>query len=198
MMLTESVKRGWIKMEFKKIKKDVCEELTCALDKVDEREVEVFIDSLLRANKLFVMGVGRVMLMMRAFAQRLKHLGLDSYVVGETTIPAIGEGDLLVAASGSGETLTTVTIMGLAKKHQAKVALITASPQSAAKEISDVSVRIPCSTKLHLPGEIPSKQPMTSLFEQCLLIFCDSLAMMLQGKLNISEEKLWEVHANLE
>jgi len=185
-------------MEFKKIKKEVCEEIEFALDKIDEREVEVFIDSLLMANKLFVMGVGRVMLMMQAFAKRLRHLGLDSYIVGETITPPIGEGDLLVAASGSGETLTTVTIMKLAKQQQAKVALITASLRSTAKEISDVSVRIPCSTKLHLPGEISSKQPMTSLFEQCLLIFCDSLAMMLQGKLNISEEKLWEVHANLE
>ena len=185
-------------MSFQKTKNDVCKEIELSLSKIGEKEIEDFINLILRNDKVFVIGVGRVMLMLQAFAKRLKHLGLDSYVVGETTTPGIKKGDLLVTASGSGETLTTVNIARLAKKHQAKVALITSSSRSTLKELADASLRIPCPTKLHLPGEIPSKQPMTNLFEQCLLIFGDCISMMIQKKLNISGEKMWKTHANLE
>lgn len=185
-------------MNFKEINEEVCNEIKFALSKVDEREVEVFIDNLLDAKKLFFIGVGRVMLMTKAFAKRLKHLGFDSYVVGETTVPAIQHGDLLVAASGSGETLTTINIARLANKHQARIALITSSLDSTLKRISDVSVRISCPTKLHLPDEIQSKQPMTNLFEQSILIFYDCVSIIIQKKLNVSEEELWKIHSNLE
>jgi len=185
-------------MSFQKIQEEICDEIRFTLSKVDEREVEIFIDNLLDAKKLFFMGVGRVMLMTKAFAKRLKHLGFDSYVVGETTVPAIQRGDLLVAASGSGETLTTVNVSRLAKEQQARVALITSSLDSTLKRISDLSVRIPCPTKLHLPDEIQSKQPMTNLFEQSILIFYDCVSIIIQEKLNVSEEELWKIHSNLE
>lgn len=185
-------------MKFQKLKEEICEEIRFALSKVEEDEVEALIDHILKANRLFFIGVGRVMLMLQTFAKRLKHLGLDSYVVGETTVPGIQKGDLLVAGSGSGETLTTVNVARLAKKHQAEVALITSSLRSTLRELSDVPVRIPCPTKLHFPGEISSKQPMTNLFEQSLLIFCDCVSMIIQDKLNVSEEEMWKVHANLE
>lgn len=35
---------------------------------------------------------------------RLMHLGLTVHIVGETTTPAIGPGDVLLVASGSGTT----------------------------------------------------------------------------------------------
>lgn len=186
------------KMDFEKAKNDICREIELSLSKVDKEEVESFVDLMLGSEKIFVIGVGKVMLMMQALAKRLKHLGLDSYVVGETTTPGIQKGDLLVAGSGSGETVTTVNVARLARKHGAKISLITSSPHSTLKQLSDVSVRIPCSTKLHLPGEITSKQSMTTLFEQCLLILGDCVSMIIQKKLNVSEEKMWKTHANLE
>ena len=185
-------------MEFQKLKEGVCQEIRFVLGKVEEDEVEAFVDDILKADRLFFIAVGRVMLMLQAFAKRFKHLGLDSYVVGETTVPGIQKRDLLVAGSGSGETLTTVNVARLAKKYRAKVALITSSSRSTLKGLSDVSVRIPCPTKLRLPGEIPSKQPMTNLFEQSLLIFCDCVCMIIQDRLNVSEKEMWGVHANLE
>ena len=168
------------------------------MSKVDSEEVESLVNIVLGSKKVFVIGVGKVMLMMQALAKRLKHLGLDSYVVGETTTPGIQKGDLLLAGSGSGETITTVNVARLAKKHGAKICLITSSSDSTLRQLSDASVRIPCSTKLNLPGEIISKQSMTTLFEQCLLIFGDCVSMIIQKKLNISEEEMWKTHANLE
>ena len=111
-------------MNFEETKNIALKELNLTLSKVDEKEVESFTNLLLDAKRVFVMGAGRSMLMIQAFAKRLRHLGIESYVVGETTIPAIGEKDLLVAASGSGETLTTINIVRLAKKPGQRLLLL--------------------------------------------------------------------------
>jgi Predicted sugar phosphate isomerase involved in capsule formation len=46
------------------------------------------------------MGAGRSGLVAKAFAMRLMHLGMISYVVGETITPALQTGDLIVVLSG--------------------------------------------------------------------------------------------------
>jgi len=168
------------------------------LGKIEERDVNSLIDAILSAEKVFVMGAGRVMFMLQAFAKRVKHLGIEAHVVGETVEPPIGKKDLLLVGSASGETKITVTIAKIAKEKGVKVGLITASPQSTLKKLADICVRIPCPTKLGLSGEPKSKQPMGNLFEQSLLIFGDCLAMLLQEKLGITEEEMWKAHANLE
>ena len=48
------------------------------------------------------------------------------------------------------------------------------------------------------PDEIHSEQPMTSLFEQSLLLFGDTTALMLVRDKHLELDKLWEYHANLE
>ena len=49
-----------------------------------------------------------------------------------------------------------------------------------------------------MEDEIHSRQPMTSLFEQALLLFGDTTAMMMIEYRNMDLEELWEYHANLE
>ena len=66
------------------------------------------------------------------------------------------------------------------------------------KANTDIFVRIPVSTKLNLPNEVPSVQPMTSLFEQSLLLLGDTLALMIIREKNIDMKSLWQYHANLE
>ena len=39
---------------------------------------------------------------------------------------------------------------------------------------------------------------MTSLFEQALLLFGDTVALMMAREMDIEMEDLWEYHANLE
>jgi len=190
-------------MDFQTLQSQVCQEISSALSKVKDEEINEFIDVLLSAEKVFVMGVGRVMLMMQSFAKRIKHMGIDSCVVGETVIPPISNKDVLLVGSGSGETITSVTVAQLAKKHGAKVVLITAAKDSTLKKIADISVRIPSTTKRRLmmlktPDEPFSVQPMTNLFEQALLIFGDCISIILQKKLDVSEEEMWKAHANLE
>jgi len=59
-------------------------------------------------------------------------------------------------------------------------------------------VRIPVRTRLYLGDEIDSVQPMTSLFEQSLLLFGDIVAKMLIERHQIDLKSLWQYHANLE
>lgn len=47
-------------------------------------------------------------------------------------------------------------------------------------------------------GTKPSQQPMTSLFEQSLLLVGDAIAMSMVRKRDIDLDSLWEYHANLE
>ncbi|MFS9605001.1 hypothetical protein [Klebsiella pneumoniae] len=66
------------------------------------------------------------------------------------------------------------------------------------KEYSDLFIRIPVQTKLALPEEISSIQPMTSLFEQSVLLLGDSIALVMIEEKAIDMSKLWQYHANLE
>ena len=57
---------------------------------------------------MFCAGAGRSGFQVKGFAMRLMHMGISSYVVGETCTPNIKEGGLLVICSGSGETKSLV------------------------------------------------------------------------------------------
>ena len=75
---------------------------------------------------------------------------------------------------------------------------IGSNPNSSLREVADLFVRIPVESRAKELDEIHSEQPMTSLFEQSLLLFGDATAMMLIRDRGIELEKLWEFHANLE
>jgi 6-phospho-3-hexuloisomerase len=74
------------------------------LTRVNWPAVANLTSSISRAARIFVLGEGRSGLAVRMAAMRLMHLGLRVHVVGETTTPALNDGDVLIAASGSGDT----------------------------------------------------------------------------------------------
>ena len=185
-------------MKFQETKDIVLKELETILSGVKEKEIDELIETMLQAEKIFVMGIGRVRLMSQAFAKRLVHLGLKAYVVGDITAPPISSKDLLIAGSASGETMATVNIAKLARKYKAGVYAVTARPDSTLGKTVTAAIVLPGPTKLKLKGEIKTLQAMGSLFEQGLLILYDSVAMILKEKLKQSEEDLWSRHDNLE
>ena len=176
----------------------ILDECRLALSKVDPAVVEHLIEALLSADKIFFTGVGRVLLSLQAMAKRFGHLGLKTYCVGQITEPAITKNDLLIVGSGSGESLIPVAIAKKAKGFGAKIAHIGSNSKSSLKPITDIFVCIPVRTKLFRPDEIDSQQAMTSLFEQCLLIFGDAIAGMIIRRQQLKIKELWQYHANLE
>jgi len=169
-----------------------------ALSRIDPDSVMQLIDAILSADKVFFIGVGRVMLSLQSMVKRLAHLGINTYYVGQITEPAITDKDLLIVGSGSGESLIPVVIAKKAKFLGAKIVHIGSNPNSSLKELTDIFVRIPVPTKMRLSDEINSEQPMTSLFEQSLLLLGDIISRMIIIQKNIKMSELWQHHANLE
>ncbi|WP_196595681.1 6-phospho-3-hexuloisomerase [Pectinatus frisingensis] len=185
-------------MNYETTRNLVIRECTIALSKVNGHKVDEFITMLLQADKIFLIGVGRVKLELEAFAKRLVHLGFKACMVGDITEPAMTDKDILIVGSGSGESVVPVAIAKKAKGFGGKIIHIGSNPQSNLSPITDLMVRIPVQTKLYLKDEIASRQPMSSLFEQSLLLLCDIVAVMIMDERHIELKKLWNYHANLE
>ena len=75
---------------------------------------------------------------------------------------------------------------------------IGSNPNSPLKDIVTLMVRIPVRTKYYLEDEIDSLQPMTSLFEQTLMLLGDVVAKMIIDRKELDMKGLWQYHANLE
>lgn len=184
-------------MIVKNVKK-IFKEIDFVLSQVDEKQVEKFVKEILRAKKIITVGAGRVGMVGRGFAMRLGHLGLLSFTTADTTIPAIGSKDLLIVCSGSGETQATYELALIGKKHGVRVAAITGNPNSRIGKIADSVVEIKAPSKVKRIDGFKSVQPMTTLNEQCLMIFFDALVLELMRELNETNADMWSRHSNLE
>ena len=176
----------------------VLEECKKVLLAVKEEDTAYLMERVLAAKKVFFVGVGRVMLSLQAIAKRWAHIGIETHLVGEITEPAIRPGDLLIAASGSGESLFPKEIAKKAKAIGAEVIMIGSNRESTLAKTADYMVRVPTNTKMMCDDEIPSQQIMTSLFEQFLLLYGDIVAKIIVDRNQIDMKSLWQFHANLE
>jgi 6-phospho-3-hexuloisomerase len=177
-------------------------ELDAILSHVDRKQTEKLADLVLETrksgHKAYCAGAGRSLLMIRSFAMRMMHMGLRSYVVGETATPAIEKDDLIVFASGSGETGQLVVMIKKAKKAGARVAVITRSPESTLAKEADLVVLIP------IEYGTAGLQPNGSTFEQSLLILSDALTLRIIEKGHLLKKGqdinsyIMTYHANLE
>ena len=157
-----------------------------------------FMESILRANKIVVFGAGRVGIAMRGFSMRLNHLGLNSFFLGDVNVPNTGAGDLLIVGSGSGNTISVADIVVIAKRNNLKVVSITANLNSLIARESAQVIVLNCQTKESSDTQRTSKQPMTTLFEQCLSIVLDSLILELMEAKNETHLSMLERHNRLE
>jgi 6-phospho-3-hexuloisomerase len=173
------------------------DEVTALLSGVDPAEADQLGQMLLAAEGVFVTGQGRSGLAMRAFAQRLMQLGARVFVAGDAVTPAIRAGDLLVIASGSGETPGSVNAARLAREVGAQVVLLTANRGSTIGRLADHVVFFRGGTPKVRTDHV-SRLPLGSVLEQSLLIFLDALAAQLAEEQSISFAEMMTRHANLE
>lgn len=178
--------------------KAVTDEIASVLQQVKPSEVTKMMTEIIRSDKIFVIGVGRVFLSLQCLAKRLAHFGFDINIVGSVVEKSITDKDLLLVASGSGESKLPVSIARIAKQYNARVGLITSSRSSTIKSMADVVVHLPSPTKTDMGYGVKSIQSMSTLFDQCLHIFGDVLCLMLQERTGQTNEDLKRRHANLE
>jgi len=185
---------------------ETLEHLQSSSKKLRSEQVNRFIAALLDAKRVFVVGAGRSGLVVRAFAMRLMHLGIDVHVIGETITPALRGDDLLVALSGSGKTSFAVSTAKIANRIGTKIVVITSYPRSPLAKLANHIVTLPgrteiASTKSYLDrqivGEYESLAPMGTLFEVTALVFLDSVVASIMVKLGRKEEELRARHANI-
>jgi 6-phospho-3-hexuloisomerase len=161
-------------------------------------ELENFVYKIVNAEKIVVFGAGRVGLMMKTFAMRLNHLGLNSYFLGEVNLPATGLGDLMIIGSGSGNTKSVVAVAQIAQDKNLDVISVTSNVNSLIANLSTSVIHLNCQTKESDPALKLSIQPMTTLFEQSLLIFLDALVLDLMTELKEDNESMSRRHNVIE
>jgi len=180
--------------DFASLVRESLRDIEDVLAAVDVREVAALIDAIEGAGDVFVAGAGRTGGIMAAFAQRLMHLGTGAHVVGETTTPRTRPGDLLVAASGSGERRTVLELARIAHKDDVRVAAVVGDCESPLAHVADVTLVVPWKERVTDRGPHLG----ASLFEQSLLVLLDAVATTLAERRGADNRDVAERHANLE
>jgi 6-phospho-3-hexuloisomerase len=184
-------------MNYSEILKTIHNEIGGVLSQISSSQADALLEAILEAKRIYITGEGRSGLVAKTFAMRLQHLGLVSYVVGETICPATEAGDLLIAVSGSGKSAGTLVVAEGAKKAGAKLAAISATAENPLTKISDLILIVPGATKHEAAGEAKSIQPLSSLFDQSQHIVQDALTVLLGKRLEKTKEEMKSKHSNV-
>jgi len=186
-------------MSFAESLEMVLEEARQLLATLKEEEVRAFLALLerYREKRIFVWARGRSFLFLKGFAMRLMHLGYSVHVVGEVTCPSIGEGDLLLCASGSGKTSSVLLFAEKARARGAEVAAIVGRPGTPLHEHLHWAVTF--SPEKAGPSKQLESQGGGTRFEHALLLFLDTCILELIASWREEAYRLMMVrHANLE
>jgi len=161
---------------------------------LEENSIEELVNTLLKARKIHVYGMGRSGLVSKAFAMRLVHLGLDVIVLDETITYPLTRSDVFILVSGSGSTSSVVRLAKIAKKIGAHLVAITSNKESELSKLADTLIYLPVET-----DELkPKYAPMGTLFEDSVLIFLDALVAYIMDTLGENEHSMKRRHSSLE
>ncbi len=163
----------------------------------DPHAVAALAQEIRTARRIALHGVGREGLMMRALAMRLVHLGLDAHVVGDMSVPPLGEGDLLLVSAGPGHFATIAAVVAVARGAGACTACVTAQPEGAVPRACDTVLVLSAQTMADDAGA-GSVLPMGSLYEGTQFVVFELLVLHLREALGESAETMRARHTNLE
>lgn len=171
----------------------IINEISHQFNKTKFENAEPIIEEIIRSQRIVTVGAGRVGLSMRAFAKRLKHLGKDSYFIYDEVLPKFNSNDLMLIASGSGETASILVLAEKCKKFGVKLVLITGKG-GLTSSIARISDSIFVLGNLDSKSEFQSVQPMTTLFEQGLFLMMDALVLTMMESMNLSNFEMEDRH----
>jgi 6-phospho-3-hexuloisomerase len=179
----------------------VAEVSECAA-RVEQEEASALVDAILArvsSGRVLLAGAGRADCAVRGFAMRLKNLGIDAHVVGDTTTPPIHSGDLLIVGSGSGGSSELVVAAEKAKAVGADVVLVTIVAESPVGLLADAVVVIPAQSpearvaSLEME-QVASEQPMGALFDQTMALVFDAAVMALMKETGQDSSAMFARH----
>ncbi len=183
----------------KELAYEIMDEMDTVVKDVDEDILRKIFSMIHGAKRIFFQGVGRQLLTIKYFAQRLMHLGYKVYIVGDISCPAIQKGDAFVVVSGTGEEEASLRMAKKCKEiGDISILLVTAAPSSSIGALADITLR------LNAPVPTPeedhtSVQPYGTLFEQGVLFVMDcGMSHYFMDRLGMTLRSGNPIHANLQ
>lgn len=173
-------------------------ELHDAARLVPDATLDALADEILAAGRISCTANGRESLMLRAFAMRLMHLGLDVHVAGDVTAKPLGPGDLLLVVCGPGKLATMDAMLAVGKAAGARTLVVTAQPDGETSRRADAVVHLPAQTMADDGAGSGSVLPMGTLFEWLELVFFDAVAIRLRERTGQTLDTIRARHTNLE
>jgi len=168
-------------------------EMTELYESLDEVKYKDFIGELkIRKGidkKIVGLGAGRMGYSLRAFIMRLGHIGYDATFIGDTVVPRVGSGDLVIVNSSSGSTPTIALLASQAKDAGATIISVCSSSDTPIGKLSSV-----CLTY----GDFKSKQMMKTAFEQFTFVLFDAMAHDIVKDLQLDARWISYNHSILE
>ena len=165
-------------------------ELKKVIKKINQEDLEIFCQEVKKTKQIYTVGAGRSGLVAKNLAMRLIRLRKKTYVVGETINPAVNEGDLVIAISGSGETGSVLSAVKIARVKGAKILSLSAVVDSPLAKLSHNLILIPAQIPQRIGNQyqlreligVPERSPVKSLFEVCALIFLEVAVNKINGR----------------
>jgi len=175
------------------------EKVSASLAGIDPKSVSATCQMLEDANKIGIFGCGREGYQLRGFAMRLFHLGCNVGFVGDTTMPPLGSGDVIVVSSGPGALATVKAHLDTAKAAGARTVLITAQPNPPEAGYADLVLRIPAQTMATDAHTSENDMlPMGSVYEAALFFLCEWLIADVKALSNETAQSIRARHTNME
>ena len=177
---------------------------------ISDEDVEKFLNELLNAKRIYVIGAGRSGLVAKAFAMRLMHLGLHAYVVGETITPALNKGRCDGRLLGLRAGPRPLPILPRLRTRSVHISAssprmrIPGSERSRTALSSSSTSGMRCRTMpsefeiRQMMGEHKSFAPLGTLFETASMIFADAVISRLMEITKTDESALKNRHTNIE
>ena len=174
-------------------------EVAEVLSGVDGDGVAAACRMIASAEAIGVYGCGREGFQMRGLAMRLFHLGRPVGYVGETTMPALGRGGLLVVSSGPGGLATVAAHMATARAARASVLLMTAQPDAPNAGGADLVLTVPAQTMAtDRQSGADGILPMGSVYEAALFFLCEWIVADLKAMTGETAGTMRARHTNME
>jgi len=165
-----------------------------ALNKLPSNKLKAVVNCILSSRCVFVYGAGRSGLVINSFAKRLGHLGIKTYVIGESITPPIESTDCVIFLSGSGKTKSLIKTAEITKKI-AKNIIITGNGKSKLASYKDILLVICFETN---EVERAKLAPLGTLFEDTAMILLDCIIVEIMHSTNQTECDMSARHAIFE
>ena len=171
--------------------KYILKEVEKILSVNNKESVNDVIECIMKAEKIFVYGVGRSGLVAKGFAIRLVQLGLQVYFIGDIATPIVDDKSLVLVVSATGETMSAVQTANICRRVGADVVVITSSPHSKLAHAGNVVFTL----KTEATDESNRLAPLGTLFEDASTILLDGIIAELMARMGQDHRSMRSRHS---